>query len=238
LTVQPSVSSTTSLSEALLGLGTAAVSDALDRLGLPGSALGIAPLAFGHRMAGPAFTVRYVPVGATKASVGDYLDDCMPGQVIVLDNAGRLDCTVWGDILTSIAHARGIAGTAVDGVCRDVARPIELGYPLYSRGRFMRTGKDRVQVADVGGAVGLGGTQVRPNDLVVGDDDGVVVVPAERAEEVAATAREIADAEQGIIAAVMAGESLAAARERFGYHRLQRHAEPSGSATAPEQRGP
>src|SRR5688572_16877844 len=106
----------------LLELGTATVSDALDSLNLPGSAAGLLPLAPGQRMVGPAFTVRYVPVGCKRGTVGDYLDDTEPGQVVVLDNGGRLDCTVWGEILTTLAHEKGIAGTAINGVCRDVQR--------------------------------------------------------------------------------------------------------------------
>ena len=96
----------------------------------------------------------------------------------MLDNGGRTDCTVWGDILTAVAHQRGIAGTVIDGVSRDVRRALELGYPIYSRGRFMRTGKDRVEVAEVGGPVTIGGVQVAPGDLLVGDDDGVVAIAA------------------------------------------------------------
>ncbi len=213
--------------EVLAGLGTATVSDALDRLGLPGSALGIVPLTNGQRMAGPAFTVRYVPVGAVRGTVGDYIDDCEAGQVVVLDNDGRLDCTVWGDILSHYAHERGLAGTAINGVCRDVARPLELGYPIYSRGRFMRTGKDRVQVAEVGGVVTLGDVQVAPGDLVVGDDDGVVVVPRDRAEEVATTAAQIGEAEDQIVAALRQGMSITDARRQHGYHSLQRPEEES-----------
>jgi len=213
----------------LVRLGTATLSDALDRLGLPGSAHGIAPLATGQRMAGPAYTVRYVPVGADPGTVGDYLDAVAPGQVVVLDNGGRTDCTVWGDILTAAAHARGIAGTAIHGVCRDVARPLALGYPIYSAGRFMRTGKGRVEVADVETAVTLGDAQVRPGDWVVGDDDGVVVVPAARLDEVLDAATLIDAAEAGIVAALADGMTIAGARERHGYHNLQSHSSQSNS---------
>jgi 4-hydroxy-4-methyl-2-oxoglutarate aldolase len=206
----------------LAALGAATISDALDRLGLAGGALGIVPLGDGQRMAGPAFTVRYVPASQGGGTVGDYLDDCVAGQVVVLDNRGRLDCTVWGDILTMLAFEKGLAGTAVDGVCRDVRRPLDLGYPVYSRGRFMRTGKDRVEVAGVNETVALGGVRVRPGDLVVGDDDGVVVVPSGRAGEVLEAARAIAAAEAGIVEAIRDGQSLAEARARHGYHQLQR----------------
>ena len=206
----------------LLTAGAATVSDALDRLGLKGSAHGIAPLANGLRMAGPAYTVRYVPVGDPKGTVGDYIDDIPPGAVAVLDNQGRTDATVWGDILTEYAASRHLAGTAIWGVCRDVATALRTGYPLYSSGRFMRTGKDRVEVADTQVTVALGDVQVRPGDIVVGDDDGVVVVPHHRLAEVAGLAAGIAEREDAITAAVLAGATIAEARARHGYHTLQR----------------
>jgi regulator of RNase E activity RraA len=189
---------------------------------LPGSALGIAPLWPGQRMAGRAYTVRYVPAGAEKGTVGDYIDDVEAGSVVVLDNAGRLYCTVWGDILTALAHEKGIAGTAIFGVCRDTKKARDLGYPIYSSGRFMRTGKDRVEVADVGVPVSLGDVQVRPGDLVIGDDDGVVVVPRGYEDRVLELARQIATTEDRIVDDVRSGIPLGAARKKHGYHTLQR----------------
>lgn len=208
--------------EAFRKLTAAAVSDALDRLGLHGACLGIVPLATGNRMVGRAFTVKYIPVGAEKGTVGDYIDDVPPGGVVVLDNAGRLDCTVWGDILTSVAHKRGIAGTVIHGVCRDVARSFDLRYPIFSRGRFMRTGKDRVQVDGMNVAVSLGDVQVRPGDIVIGSDDGVVVVPREREEEVLSVAQGISEAEEKILSEALKGIRLDEVRKKYKYHELQR----------------
>ena len=88
------------------------------------------------------------------------------------------DCTVWGDILTSVAHERGIVGTVVFGVCRDVSKALALGYPIFSASRFMRTGKDRVEVVEVGGPIEVGGVQVRAGDLVVGADGEMLAVNA------------------------------------------------------------
>ena len=63
-------------------------------------------------------------------------------DVVVIDNDGRTDCTVWGDIMTQYAGLRDFAGTVIDGVCRDVNKALDDGYPLFTAGRFMRTGKD------------------------------------------------------------------------------------------------
>jgi regulator of RNase E activity RraA len=206
----------------LENLSTATLSDALDKLGLPGSLHGLAPLGPGQRLVGRAFTVRYRPAGDPPGTVGAYLDDVVPGSVVVLDNQGRTDCTVWGDILTAVAHAKGVAGTVIDGVCRDVQRALGLGYPVYSRGRFMRTGKDRVEVAEVGGPVAVGGVQIAPDDLLVGDLDGVVAIPAAALADVVGLAVGIADREERILADALAGSTIAEARAAYGYHELQR----------------
>jgi regulator of RNase E activity RraA len=204
-------------------LGTAEISDALDALRLPGSALGIAHIAGRARLFGPAFTVRYAPVDTARpGTVGDYLDDTPEGAVVVLDNGGRLDCTVWGGILSRLAAHRGIAGTVAHGVCRDTAEADQAGYPLYARGRFMRTGKDRVQVESVGTAVSLADVRVCPGDFIVGDGDGVVVVPRSRAAAVFERALAIRAAEEHIVAATRSGTSLKDARRLAAYHTLQR----------------
>ena len=206
----------------LAGLSAAAVSDALDKIGVHGMAQGIAPLTAGHHVTGRAFTIKYIPVGVTKGSVGDYIDDVPEGGVIVLDNGGRLDCTVWGDILTMVASARGIAGTVIHGVCRDVAGSREVGYPLFTRGRFMRTGKDRVEVDGTNVPVSLGDVQVVPGDIVMATDDGVLVVPHSVEGEVLDIARKVSEAEEAIIAEFKAGSRLDQARVKHGYHKLQR----------------
>jgi len=208
-------------SEGFLAISTSTISDALDKMGIPGGCLGIEPLVQGVKMAGPALTVRYIPVGAVKGTVGDYIDQAKAGDVIVLDNGGRKDCTVWGDILTLTAQQKGIAGTVIDGVCRDVSAILEDRYPLFSRGKFMMTGKDRVMVEATNQPVSIGGTQVRPGDIMVGDDNGVVVVPFERAVDVLEAASAIDALEENIKLAVRKGNTLQEAREKFGYHKLQ-----------------
>ncbi|MEU9211007.1 RraA family protein [Streptomyces sp. NPDC048415] len=213
--------SETDLPARLGKLSTSGVSDALDRLGIPGQALGIAPLDRSFRVVGRAWTLRYGPVGQDRGTVGDYIDDLGPGDVVVLDNQGRLDATVWGDILTTVAHRRAVAGTVIDGVCRDVDRSLQLGYPVFARGNCMRTGKDRVRVEATQVPVSIGGIRVEPGDLLLGDGDGLVVIPAVRAGEVLAVAEGIEQAEETILAAVEAGTPLREARSATGYHDLQ-----------------
>jgi regulator of RNase E activity RraA len=204
------------------GLDTPGVSDAMDKLGIPGQCLGIMPLAdYRGTVVGPAFTVKYVSCGQPAGTVGDFIDDVAAGDVIVIDNDGRTDCTVWGDIMTQYAGLRGIAATVIDGVCRDVAKALGDGYPLFTRGRFMRTGKDRVEVLGVNQPVAIGTARVVSRDIVVADANGVVVVPRARAPEVAEVAHRIEAAESRIRELIAQGETLGEARAQLGYHLLQ-----------------
>ncbi|KAM0276489.1 hypothetical protein ACHAQH_006716 [Verticillium albo-atrum] len=176
---------------------TPGVSDALDKLGIPGQAFDIMPLAnYKKTTVGPAFTVRYVPASDPPGSVGDF---------VVIDNGGRTNCAVWGDIMTQYAGLRGLTGTVIDGVCRDVDRAI-----------------NRVQVGGVNGSIGVGKVRVSPRDIVVADANGVVIVPRDRAREVAALTRSIEKSEQGIRKMISGGSTIAEARETLGYHTLQR----------------
>lgn len=214
--------STQELVQGFLKLSTPTVSDALDKLKIRGGCHGLKPINYGKKIVGPAFTVKYVPIGEDTGTVGDFIDEAQPGDVIVLDNEGRTDCTVWGDILTYVATNKGIAGTAINGVCRDVDGIREMDYPMYSCGHYMVTGKDRVMVQSINETVSLATVQVRSRDLIMADDSGVLVIPANRADEVLTVALEIEEAEQGIIEAVKNGSSLGEARKKFKYNELQR----------------
>ncbi|CEI60095.1 hypothetical protein FVEN_g8115 [Fusarium venenatum] len=207
------------------GSDTPGVSDALDKLGIPGQAFNIVPLTnYKTTIVGPAFTVRYVPASNPPGSVGDFIDDVAIGDFVVIDNGGRTDCTVWGDIMTHYAGLRGIAGTVIDGVCRDVDRAISDNYPIFTSGYWMRTGKDRVQVGGINESIGVGKVRVSPRDIVVADANGVVIVPRDRAREVAELTKTIERSEQGIRDMISKGSTIAEAREKLGYHTLQRRA--------------
>jgi regulator of RNase E activity RraA len=209
--------------EAFRRLGTTTVSDALDRLGIVGQCFGIMPLDRSFRLCGRAYTIRTIPVpaGSKGNSVGEYIDDVPPGEIVVLDNGGKLDGTVWGDILTIMAHRRGVGGTVIHGVCRDASRSLELNYPIFSRGNYMRTGKDRVMADGYNVPVSLGEVRVAPGQLLLGDADGIVTVPADQEDAVPAAAREIDEAEERIRRAIEAGSRLDEARKKYRYFQLQ-----------------
>ncbi len=207
--------------EALKTLSTPVVSDALDRFGIDGQAAGIARITGVGTVVGRAWTLQYTPIGTEGGTVGDYIDDALPGSIIVLANNVRTDVTVWGGLLSEVASYRGVAATVIDGTCRDTPRAAEVGYSLFARSHWMRTGKDRVRVESTQRPVSIGGVLVRPEDVLVGDADGVVVVPRERAEEIVRVALKIEEAEQAIHHEAMQGMRLDEARRRHGYHQLQ-----------------
>jgi 4-hydroxy-4-methyl-2-oxoglutarate aldolase len=203
-------------------LDTATISDALDKLGIAGQCLGIKPLDHKFRLAGRAFTLAYAPVGHPLGTVGDFIDDVPEGNIVMIDNGGRPDATVWGDILTFTAHKRGLGGTVIDGACRDTHLALDLGYPMYSRSYSMRTGKDRVQLDATQVIITIGDVRVAPGDIVRGDSDGVVVIPFDREDEVLNTGEAIDAAEMRIRDAIAGGLRLDEARKQQKYHLLQR----------------
>ncbi len=203
-------------------LDTSTLSDAMDKLGIVCQCRGIMPVSSDFRLTGRAWTLLYGAAGIPAGTVGDYIDDLGPDTVIVLDNRGRTDATVWGDILTEVAKVKNIAGTVIDGISRDVALCLELNYPVYSLAHWMRTGKDRVQVEATQVPVTIGNVRVCPGDLLRGDADGVVVIPREQEEQVLAVAEHIHEVENNIRGAVRSGLSLRQARIQFGYHSLQK----------------
>lgn len=203
------------------GLTCAAVSDAMDRLSIAGQVYGVQRLSGDGTFAGRAVTLRYGPVGVDGGTVGDYIDDVPEGSVLLLANRGSTVGTVWGGLLSEMAAMRGVAATVIDGLCRDIDTARRVGYTLYARSAWMRTGKDRVRLESTGEPVDMGGVRAVPGDIVVGDGDGVVIVPRSREQEVLSVASEIERAEGQILAAMRSGERLDAARRRLGYHALQ-----------------
>ncbi|KVD32276.1 dimethylmenaquinone methyltransferase [Burkholderia ubonensis] len=200
-------------------LDTASLSDALDSLRISGGLHGLAPRVPGARCAGFAYTVRYEPVSDTAGfrNAANYIDDVPADSVIVSSNAGRTDCTVWGDILTHVAVSRNIRGTVIDGAARDIGTVRQFNYPLFSRAVFMQTAKNRAQLQATQVPVDVSGVVVHPGDLIVCDDNGCIAIPRQHAEEVIRRALAIEQTESRIIAAVTEGSSLVDARRLHRY---------------------
>ncbi|WP_435284402.1 isocitrate/isopropylmalate family dehydrogenase [Streptomyces koelreuteriae] len=206
----------------LARLDTASVSDALDSLGIGGVLAGLSARVPGSRTAGLAYTVTYRPVDSEVQgfrNAANYLDDVPEGSFVVVDNAGSTSCTNWGSLLTSVAIGRGVRGTALYGSARDIAEIRAAGYPLFSTGATMVSGKNRVELAATGREITVGEVTVRPGDVVVADDNGVLVVPAAHAAEVADRAERVEGTETAIAEGVGTGLRLDEARKRFGYAR-------------------
>ncbi len=196
-------------------MSTSTLGDTLDRLDIAGHCFGILPLDPSFRLCGRAFTMRTLPAAAGGGTVGDYIDDVPPERVITIDNARRLDATVWGDIMTLAAVKLGIAGSVLDGVCRNVSRSLQLGYPVFSGGRSMRTGKNRVARDALNVTVSIGGVRVSDGDVLLGDADGVVVVPRARESEIIELARKVDAREASIREALESGMRLEEARKKW-----------------------
>ncbi|MEU4746598.1 RraA family protein [Actinosynnema sp. NPDC023658] len=216
----------TDLGRELAAFGTSAVSDALDIAGVPGTLWGAARQSGTGVVVGPAFTVTFEPVAeGERAAAADYIDDVPPGSVVVLSNDGP-HCTVWGDILAEVAVAKGIAGTVIDGYCRDVDGIRALDYSVWARGAFMRSGKNRVRKVATQQPVTIGAEgdriTVRPGDLVTADGSGVVVVPAHLVAEVVDTVTRVAEMEAKVLTDVRAGVPLRVARANHGYNDVAR----------------
>jgi regulator of RNase E activity RraA len=205
-------------------LPTSSLSDALDKLGIAGQVDGLRPMLAGARICGQAVTLRYLPVGPAGGTVGDFLHLAEAGDVICIDNRARIDCTVWGNILTEAAKAKGLAGTVIEGVNRDVGESRDYGYPIWSRANHSRTGKDRVALDAVNVPIVLGHVRIDPGDLICADDSCVVAVPQARALDVLGIAEAIEAKESLILVDIRAGVDLAEARRRHGYFTLQTRA--------------
>jgi regulator of RNase E activity RraA len=200
-------------------LDTSSLSDALDSLGISGGLLGIYQQVPGTRCSGFSFTVQYEPVQDNKGfkNAANYIDQVPEGSIIVSSNNSRADCTVWGDIMTHIARLKGIRGTVIDGVARDIDTVLQLGYPLFTRGRYMQSAKNRAQLKAVQVPISISGVTVNPGDVIVCDASGCLAIPRCHLIDVIHRARRVEITEREIVSSVNAGMSLEEARLKHRY---------------------
>jgi regulator of RNase E activity RraA len=192
----------TALIEAFATQAVSHLSDSMSRTQTAAAA--IRPMHSGAiTLCGPAFTVR-VPPG-DHLMVQKALDLAEPGDVIVVDAGGFVEVAMIGDIMTTYAARRGIAGFLIDGAIRDAAEIAGRGLPVYARGITPR-GPSRLGPGEIHAAVSVGGMVVHPGDIIVGDADGVVAVPRADADAVLAAARALHAKEEDTFRAITEGK--------------------------------
>ena len=205
-------------------LSTTNVSDALDALGYRGATYGIRPMIpeWG-KIIGQAVTVKMTAAGETKGKhhLGVLaIDQEVEGNVIVVDNGGRLDTSCWGGILANAAKLKGISGVMIDGACRDLDDCIETDFPVFARGTVVATARGRIMEESTNTMVQFGGVQVRPGDVMMGDRSGVVVIPYEHMDAVLDKAEELLKKEEAMIAELKKGVPLIEVDTKFSYEKM------------------
>ena len=152
----------------------------------------IAPLSKKFRLAGPAFPVE-VRHG-DNLMIHAAIALAQPGDVIIVDGKGDTTCALTGEIMATHAKLRGVAGFVIDAATRDTAEVAEGDFPVFSRGANPN-GPTKAQPGRIGWPISIGGCMVNPGDLVVGDADGVTIIPRENAAAIIGAAQAKVDAE-------------------------------------------
>ena len=202
-------------------LYTAVIGDVLDKLGRTHQFLPpqIRPLTPDMRIAGRAMPALVGDVYGLPARpfgmLTEALDQLEPGDVYIAPRT-ITPAAMWGEILTATAQQRGAVGAVVDGFHRDTVKVLGQGFPVFSHGNYAQDSSVRTIVRDYRIPVEIGGVAVRPGDLVVGDIDGVLIVPQEIEDEVIEAALEKASAENVVRMAIESGMSSTEAFARYG----------------------
>ena len=202
----------------LLIPSTATLTSVLRQLGVTRTFMhGVAPLRPNMKMAGPAFTLRYIPMRedldpGTVDNLKDVqrigIEQIGEGEVLVIDARGDTRAGTMGSILATRVHCRGAAGIVTDGAYRDSPVIAELDIAAYAAAMNAHTNKTIHHPSEIQVPIACGEVAVYPGDIIVGDEEGVVVVPAELAEWVAQTAIEMEEKEEFITEKIQAGASI------------------------------
>jgi 3-hexulose-6-phosphate synthase/6-phospho-3-hexuloisomerase len=182
-------------------VSTCNISDAMHR---KGAMRGILPINPGHKIAGSAITVQ--TFAGDWAKTVEAIDMGGPGNVIVIYNGSNY-ISPWGGLATLSCKNRGIEGVVIDGPVRDVDEIRALGYPAFASGIVPNAGEPK-GMGEINAEITCGGQLVRPGDYIVGDESGVVVMPKERAYEVARRAKLVEESESRMYEEIRRGKTL------------------------------
>jgi 3-hexulose-6-phosphate synthase / 6-phospho-3-hexuloisomerase len=184
------------------GVSTPNVSDAMHR---KGAMIGISHLAGGIKMVGKAVTVQsFAGDWAKPVEAIDYSGE---GDILVVNNEGNTGIATWGELATLSALSRGVEGVVIDGAVRDIDDIRKLPLPVFARAVVPNAGEPK-GFGEINCEIMCGGQTVRPGDWIIGDESGVVVIPKERAYEIARRAREVKKTEERVREEIRRGSTL------------------------------
>lgn len=206
--------------EKLLKVGSANVANVLLSRGFKNvMMLGLAPLANDQpQLVGPAYTLRFIPAREDLDSMTNYgrtdnkhrraIEECPPGSVLVIDAFGSLEASSMGDMMAARLKYRGVRGVVTDGGYRDSAAILATGLPCYQVRNAPPATPIALHPVALNEAVGCAGVAVYPGDVLVGDSDGVVVIPRNLVEEVADEALDAVEYEEFAALHIANGRSI------------------------------
>ena len=204
--------------EQLLIPSTATLTTALKQFGLSRSYMhGVAPLRPDMKMAGPAFTLRYIParedldtgeVDNLKDAQRVGIEEIKVGEVFVIDARGDTRAGTMGDILATRLYKRGAVGVVTDGAFRDSPAIAEIGLPAFAAAMNAHSNKTVHHPSEIQVPIACGEVAVLPGDIIVGDAEGVIVVPVQFAAEVALIAVEMEAREKFLLKKIQSGASI------------------------------
>jgi regulator of RNase E activity RraA len=209
--------------ERLAKLDSCAVSDALDSLNLKGATWGVRPQWPCPKIAGRAVTMKIKPAGLQQPTqhLGTApVEAAQPGDIIVIDNGGKLEFSCWGGLLALSAKLKGVSGVVIDGASRDIDEARDLEFPVYARGVVPMTARGRVMQESYNQEIQFAGVQCHPGDLVLADGSGVIIIAKEKENEVVAAAEAIYAKEQEMAAGIRKGYSGLEMLEKLGYEQM------------------
>ena len=203
-------------------LPTTDVSDALDRLDVDGAPRDILSLWPGcPKIVGLATTMRLVLSGPRSPVTGTLkaIMTAQPHDILVIDHGGQMDVNSWGGIATFTAAKRRLSGVVIDGVTRDIQEIRKLRFPVYGKGITQQSVRGRCAFGGLNVNVHLGNVLVKPRDLVMGDDNGIVVVPQAKIHDVLRLAKQSAQTNKKILRWIANGIDPIVAHQRANYER-------------------
>ncbi len=204
-------------------LSTTNLSDALDKVGIRGAVIGIRPLFDKPKVVGMTVTIKITAAGMVKSKhhLGiEAIDAAQKGDVIAIDNHGDTHNNCWGEILSCAAKTKGVSGVVIDGAARDIDICEEMEFPIFARGVVPITARGRVMQEDFNCMIRLGDVQVSPGDILVGDINGVIVIPPEKIDEVVTEAEKLMDKEESMKKDILSGLDILEVDRKYNYEQM------------------